>query len=71
MEALNNWEKNKPTDKIWWLNDPNRIGEWIFSFDRIKRYNMFSDYPEKLTHEQKMIFDKENPKWAEFFNDRV
>ena len=62
--------KNHPKDKIWWLDVPDRVGEWLFSFDKKKVFNMFEDYPEKLTPEQKEIFDKENPYWKEFFKDR-
>lgn len=60
--------KRKPTDRIWWK--PGLIGEWLFSFDKTTVFNMFSDYPWKLTEEQKAVFDKENPYWAEFFKDR-
>jgi hypothetical protein len=65
------WYKENPDDKIWWLDNSDEIeGEWIFSFDKKKRFNMFADYPKKLTKEQKEIFDKENPYWASFFIDR-
>ena len=65
------WYKNEPTDKIWWLdNSEEKVGEWIFSFDKKTTYNMFADYPHNLTTEQKEIFDKENPFWKEFFADR-
>ena len=65
------WYKNEPTDKIWWLdNTDEKVGEWIFSFDKKTTYNMFADYPHNLTKEQKEIFDKENPYWANFFKDR-
>ena len=70
MEQSNRFYKNKPSDKIWWMDNPERIGEWLFSFDKKKVFNMFSDYPHKLTPEQKQIFDKENPYWKEFFKDR-
>ena len=67
----NKWYKNEPTDKIWWLdNTDEKVGEWIFSFDKETAFNMFADYPHKLTAEQKEIFDKENPFWKEFFADR-
>ena len=65
----NEWYKNNSSDKIWWKNT-DRIGEWIFSFDKKTEFNMFRDYPEKLTKEQKELFDKENPYWKDFFSDR-
>lgn len=37
----------------------NTIGEWTFSFDRKIEFNMFKDYLDKLTMEQKKIFDDE------------
>lgn len=71
MVTQNNWYKNEPTDKIWWLdNADEKVGEWIFSFDKKEIFNMFADYPNKLTEEQKKIFDEENPYWADFFKDR-
>ena len=67
----NSWYKNNETDVIWWLdNTDEKVGEWIFSFDKKTTYNMFADYPHNLTKEQKEIFDKENPYWANFFKDR-
>lgn len=66
----NNWYKNNPTDKIWWLDNSDKVGEWVFSFDKKKTFNMFVDYPHALTKEQKEIFDTENPYWKGFFKDR-
>jgi hypothetical protein len=71
VEVSNNWYKNNETDKIWWKDLPDRVGLWIFSFDKKTEFNMFSDYPQKLTKEQKEIFDKENPYWSDFFSDRT
>lgn len=70
-ENKGQWLKNKKSDQIWWLDNPETVGEWIFSFDKAHEFNMFEDYPYKLTAEQKAIFDKENPYWADFFKDRV
>lgn len=63
------WYKNEETDKIWW-EDTDYIGEFIFSFDKQHEYNLFQDYPYKLTKEEKALFDQENPHWRDFFTDR-
>ena len=70
MEELNRLYKNNEQDEIWWVDASDRDGEWIFTFDKKNFFNLFADYPHKLTAEQKVIFDKENPFWADFFRDR-
>ena len=70
MAASNSFYKNEETDQIWWV-DTDAIGVWEFSFDKETIFNMFQDYPWKLTKEQKEIFDRENPYWANFFADRT
>jgi hypothetical protein len=67
LSDLKKWYKNKRSDKIWWLNNKPKIGEWVFSFDKKTEFNMFRDYPDALTPEQKKIFDDENPFWKKFF----
>lgn len=62
--------KNNETDVIYWVDDPETKGEFLFSFDQEQVFNLFEDYPWKLTKEQKRIFDKENPYWVDFFKDR-
>lgn len=64
------FRKNNENDVIWWVDNPDVIGEWLFSFDKKTIFNMFRDYPFKLTAKQKAIFDKENPYWVNFFKDR-
>jgi hypothetical protein len=64
------FSKNNDNDVIYWVDLPIMLGEWLFSFDKKKVFNLFSDYPWKLTKEQKEIFDRENPYWANFFKDR-
>ena len=71
MERSNKLFKNDPSDVIWWVdNGEESKGEFVFTFDKKTFFNMFADYPHKLTPEQKAIFDKENPFWADFFSDR-
>ena len=62
--------KENETDKIWWL-DTDDVGNLEFSFDKVKVFNLFRDYPYKLTDEQVQIFNEENPYWATFFKDRL
>ena len=62
--------KETPMDQVWWVDTSESDGLFLFSFDQKKIYNLFSDYPFKLTKEEKTIFDKENPEWADFFKDR-
>lgn len=56
--------------KCKWVSDRNYKGRMLFTFDGEQVFNLFRDYPHKLTPEQKRIFDEENPFWAEFFKNR-
>lgn len=62
--------RNKKSDTIWWLDHPDEYGILEFSFDKKTVFNLFRDYPHKLTPEQRELFDRENPYWADFFKDR-
>ena len=53
-----------------WIEDSNTVGEMLFTFDGKTIYNLFQDYPNNLTPEQKELFDKENPYWADFFSEK-
>ena len=63
--------KNEPTDQIWWVDNSDVRGEFLFSFDKEHIFNLFADYPNKLSPEQRRIFDKENPYWVDFFKERL
>lgn len=62
--------KEKETDKVYWVDNFDSVGDFLFSFDKKVIFNLFRDYPYKLSKEQKQIFDKENPFWANFFKER-
>lgn len=62
--------KNEPTDTIFWIDNPENKGEFLFTFDEKKIFNLFADYPHNLSVDQKAVFDKENPYWKDFFKDR-
>lgn len=60
--------KKNPKDKIWWVDNGSDVkGEMVFSFDKKKLYNLFKDYPQNLSKEEKEIFDSENEFWKEYF----
>lgn len=61
--------KREETDNVWWVDNKSE-GEIEFSFDRKHIYNLFRDYPYKLSKEEKEMFDEENPFWAHFFRGR-
>ena len=63
--------KENPNDEVWWADVIDKVGIFLFSFDKKKVFNLFADYPWKLTKEQKEIFDRENPYWADFFAYRT
>lgn len=74
-----NFYKEEKNNTIWrveeyTINNEGNMeiekGKLLFSFDKIKVFNLWTDYPQNLTPEEKQIFDKENPYWANFFKDR-
>lgn len=60
---------NNKTEKLVfrWVDTPDTIGEYLFTFDGVRIFNMFHDYPYALTEEEKQIFDRENPYWEKYF----
>ena len=62
--------KKHKKDKMWWVYDPS-VRCPKFSFDKETVFYLFRDYPKNLTPEQKEIFDKENPYWAEGLKNRT
>ena len=42
MEQLNKFYKNNPSDAVWWVDNPEKVGEWLFSFDKKTVFNLFS-----------------------------
>ena len=71
INMLSDFYKQNKNDKIWWIDDLDSIGKYMFSFDKVKIFNLFADYPYNLTPEEKEIFDKENPYWKDFFKERI
>lgn len=68
----NDFYKHAPDDRVWWVenNGDERFGRHRFSFDQVKIYDLFADYPHNLTPEEVELFDTENPFWADFFKNR-
>lgn len=65
--------KREKNNKIWASSEITKDGDPVFgtfpfTFDGEKVYNFWSDYPDKLTPEEKKIFDQEYPDYAELKN---
>lgn len=67
---MSGFYKRDKHDKVWWYRDTEHVGKHLISFDKRKIYNLYADYPHNLTKEQKELFDKENPYWAELLKSR-
>lgn len=61
--------KKRPTDKIWWIRFEGQKGKKLVSFDKKIILNLFIDYPKNFSEEQKQLFDKENPFWANYLSE--
>lgn len=61
---LSDFYKESENSQIWRVDNLDEMGQFLFSFDRKTVYNFWTDY-DKLTPEQKAVFDKEFPAMAE------
>ena len=57
--------KNNKSDLISYVDTGDTEGKILFTFDGVKIFNFWTDYPERLTPEQIEIFKRENPILAE------
>lgn len=62
--------KENKDDKVWWLDNEKAIGEFAFTLDKKTFYNLFADYPDKLSVQDWITFCDENEYWMKFFKDR-
>ena len=44
INMLSDFYKKNKNDKIWWIDDLDSIGKHMFSFDKVKIFNLFSPY---------------------------
>lgn len=58
METVDKFYKNKKSGSIWWVDNNGALGEFLFSFDKKKIFNLFRDYPAKLTLPRKQYLIK-------------
>ena len=70
LEGYSDFYKDSEDSKVWWIDKIGVIGEFLFSFDKKKIYNLFLDYPHNMTEEEVEIFGRENSYWRDFFSDR-
>lgn len=70
-------ESNPYGEHIWRVvrldanNKPvNEYGPIRITFDKKHVYNLWQDYPWRFSPEEREIFAREMPYWADFFKDR-
>ncbi len=64
--------KEDDNERIWWTRELREVngelavvrGKHLYSFDKVKIYNFFQDYPQNMTAEEVEIFKAENPTLA-------
>lgn len=54
-----------------WVEVPDRFGEYAFTLDGVRFFNLFHDFPWALTDTESDIFVEDQPYWAEFFRGRL
>ncbi|MGL4981417.1 MAG: DUF7675 family protein [Treponemataceae bacterium] len=67
------FHKDDENDKIFSVYDqdnPDGLGEMLFSFDGKTVFNFFCDYPHKLSNDQIELFKKEKPMLAKLKEPR-
>jgi len=64
--TFSKWREN---DKVYMVDD-GTIGSLLFSFDKKKIYNLWTDYPDAFSKEELAIFNEEYPYWRDFFSKR-
>lgn len=67
MRNKYNFYKEHKNDRVYWVDNSGTMGEFLFSFDKKKVFNLFKDY-HKLNKQEKAIFDKENKYWKKFLS---
>ena len=72
MSSSYMWQKKNEGDTVEWASNTGRVGVFLFRVGPGgKVYNLFEDYPQKLTADELATFNRENPFWVEFFADRL
>lgn len=57
--------------KIWSLDHKDTLGELLITFDKVKVYNLWCDFPNQFSQEEIKILKKEMPYWYDFFKERL
>lgn len=72
-EALSHYPRRPDDegDRVEWVEVPGKRGEYIFTIDGRRFFNLFHDFPWALTDAERETFVKDQPYWADFFKSRL